>query len=112
MGVDGRHLKNRQTAIFPQQFERSAHHLARCLTLKCKVVVIYYMYRKQQKSVGYDHCDVSDFVYTLTRQLTVMSHQFTSIRHSSYYLYRDVIYLDYAADENVISSLISLSSSY
>jgi len=30
-----------------------------------------------------------------TRQLTSMSHQFSIIKHSSYYLYHDVIYLDY-----------------
>ena len=49
---------------------------------------------------------------TLTRQLTLMSHQFSSIRHSSYYLYRDGIYLHYPADEPVVSTLISLSSLY
>jgi len=42
-------------------------------------------------------------VYTLTKQLTLMAHQFSSIRHSSYYLYRDVIYLDYPGDEPVVS---------
>jgi len=33
-----------------------------------------------------------------------------NIRHSSYYLYRDVIYLDYPAEEPVVSTVISLSS--
>ena len=41
-----------------------------------------------------------------------MSHQFLSIKHSSYYLYRDVIYLGYPADEPVVSTVISLSSLY
>ena len=35
-----------------------------------------------------------------------MSHQFSSIKHSSYYLYRDLIYLDYPADEHVVSTVI------
>jgi len=37
-----------------------------------------------------------------------MSHQFSSIMHSSYYLYWDVIYLDYTADEPVVSIVMSL----
>jgi len=58
-------------------------------------------------------CYLKNLVRTpLTRQLTLMSHQFSTIRHSSYYLYRDVIYLDYPADELVVSTLISLSSLY
>jgi len=61
---------------------------------------------KEQKSFCYDPCDVNQ----CTRQLTLMSYQFSSIRHSSYYLYRDVIYLDYPADEPVVSTLISLSA--
>ena len=51
---------------------------------------------------------VSESVYSLTMQLTLMSHQFLSIRHSSYYLYRDLIYLDYTADEPIVFTLISL----
>jgi len=41
-----------------------------------------------------------------------MSHQFSIIKHNSYYLYRHVIYLDYPADEPVVSTLISLFSLY
>jgi len=37
-----------------------------------------------------------------------MSRQFSSIMHSSHYLYRDVIYLDYSADEPVVSTDFSV----
>ena len=46
------------------------------------------------------------------KELTLMSHQFSNIRRSSYYLYRDVIYLDYPADEPVVFTVIFLSSLY